>query len=151
MYFKGTMLRSDRCTNVNLLVWNKVTKFSSIFHLWYKFQLMPFAKANCQVKMRSNAIVYCRELFRWCSQHAHIWVNKGQAEGERTLQHFVTLCLSLISIRTVDSIVMKGYQNLPELSHLQRTSFVLFSLVNDRLWNIVHDFADSACSIEVPW
>lgn len=32
--------------------------------------------------MRSNAIVYCRELFRWCSQRAHIWVNKGQAESE---------------------------------------------------------------------
>lgn len=80
--------------------------------------------------MRSNAIVYYRELFRWCSQRAHIWVSEGQAESERTLPYFVTLLpipYFFGYVCDVDSIEMKRYQNLPELSHLQRTSFFFFN------------------------
>lgn len=140
MYFKWTLLRRERCTTTNFL-WNKVTKSFSIFHLWYKFQLMPFAKAYLRGKNEKQCY---RVLQRTISMvfTVRTYLSEGQAESERTLPYFVTLLpvpYFFGYVCDVDSIEMKRYQNLPELSHLQRTSFFFFILTCE--WQAVELFA----------
>lgn len=92
---------------------------------------MSFAKAYLRGKDEKQCY---RVLQRTVSMvfTARTYLSEGQAKSERTLPYFVTLLpipYFFGYVCDVDSIEMKHYQNLPELSHLQRTSFFFFLIL----------------------